>query len=124
MPGESRVSESLVHGRPLSERLSGGLPEHGPGEHLQRMTVLKEEQVLGLGNFVKKHPARTPVLEMCDSKNKEYCLLQSDDLHNWYFYPHHAQPPTRMTEFRPQHASVCSDHTAHVYVQIEGAVLI
>lgn len=48
MPGELRVSESLVHGR--SERHSGGLPEPGSGEHLQRMTFLKGGRtVLGIG---------------------------------------------------------------------------
>lgn len=56
MPGESRVSESLVRGRSLSERHSGGLPEHGPGERLQRVTVLKEELFLGLVELCEEAP--------------------------------------------------------------------
>jgi hypothetical protein len=56
MPGELRVSESLVHGRSRSERHSGGLPEPGPGDHLQRMTFLKEELFLGLVELCEEAP--------------------------------------------------------------------
>lgn len=58
------MSESLVHGRSRSERRSGGLPEPGSGEHLQRMmTFLKEgELFLGLAEFREEapHPDASP----------------------------------------------------------------